>query len=162
MTCQECSLSLECLCMLTILSRSTLIQSKAPVSQLVNAELNRRVTVRIDEVSISGVDFEAFGGSIRNGCCFVKEKQKLSEDNIKEIEKNLEFTSKRSDEFEKVLAKEKESCEQEFSDVHKKILYLEAYSHQDLKALRNGHHTTRMRVGWRMQGHHWYISLQMF
>ena len=35
----------------------------------------------------------------------------LSEDNIKEIEKNLEFTSGRRDDFEKALAEKNKNCE---------------------------------------------------
>ena len=86
---------------------------------------------KLDEVSTAVSSLKRSVAALETDVASVKEKQKLSEDNIKEIEKNLEFTSKRSDDFEKALAKEKESCEQEFSDVRKKVLYLEAYSRRE-------------------------------
>ena len=86
---------------------------------------------KLDEVSTAVSSLKRSVAALETDVASVKEKQKLSEDNIKEIEKNLEFTSQRSDEFEKALAKEKESCEQEFSDVRKKVLYLEAYSRRE-------------------------------
>ena len=86
---------------------------------------------KLDEVSTTVLSLKRSVASLELDVASVKEKQKLSEDNMKEIEENVEFTSKRCDDFEKALAKEKENCKQEFSDFRKKILYLEAYSRRE-------------------------------
>ena len=106
------------------------LSKKVDLIQLKLDKLNL-LEQKLDEVSTAVSSLTRSVAALEMDVALVKEKQKLSEDNIKEIEKNLEFTSGGSDDFDNALAKEKKNYEQEFSDVRKKVLYLENYSRRE-------------------------------
>ena len=83
---------------------------------------------KLEEVCSTMNSLKASVSSLEKDVTLVKEKQRSSDKNIKDLEKNAEFVSGQIEELNNTLQEESDTRGSEINDVRKELLYLETYS----------------------------------
>ena len=98
---------------------------------------------KLEEVCSTMNSLKASVSSLKKDVTLVKEKQRSSDKNIKDLEKHAEFVSGQVEKLNNTFQEEKETHENEINDVRKELLYLETYNRRE-NLIFDGKRNSRM------------------